>query len=232
MRTVSRRRMVLGLVAASVALPSLRVTSAAAQTGPSDGPLVITEYISYKPRLTQYLNVVGTIENPGVEAHGLKTIAVSLLDGQGQTVGAESAVYKPTKLEPGERSGWLAVFSDVPEFTEIRLQVETGPAHGRFGPQLAQGLSFEGITAQQRRSSFASKITGQVVNTGSQTVGRAKVIGAVYAPTGELVEVNQGYAKLAKLGPGQSTPFDIDFLRNESADPSSYELYVEGWTEQ
>jgi hypothetical protein len=78
----------------------------------------------------------------------------------------------------------------------------------------------------------APKIVGQVVNVGSQTVGRVPVIGAVYTPDGKLLDVNQAYSTREKLAPGQSSPFEIDFIREDGRDTLNHALYAEGRPER
>lgn len=227
MSKITRREVVFGLAATTISLPLLSVRAVSAQ----GAPLVVSELTSYKVQYPDGIHVIGMLENQGPEALGVRTIAVSLLNPTGETVGAGSAVYKPTMLEPGQRAGWLALVDGNPGFSEIRVQSESGPAQVPYAPQLTHEVSFEGLTTHKRAASSRARITGQIINLSAQAVGRARVLGAVYAASGELLAVNQTYGKLEKLGPQMRTPFELEF-RSDVTDPSIYELYTEAWIER
>jgi hypothetical protein len=207
--------------------PATAAAPAAVPSAPTtDGLLTITEYTTYKVPVAQGTYVVGVIENQGGAATGVKTIAVSLLGAAGETVGGASAIYKPFTLPAGAKSGWLALVSNAPEFTGVRVQVESGPAQQSFVPPITHELRLDGVTTQERRPAALPKIAGQVVNTGSSTVDRPQIIAAVFSG-GKLIDVGNAYAKLETLDAGQSSPFEITFTSAGVTDPSSFHLFTE-----
>lgn len=207
--------------------PSTPVAAVPAAKPTSSGQLVVTTTATWTEKMFGSTYVVGMVENQSSSDLALKIIAVSLLGPNGETVGSASALDKPSMLTAGARGPWRSLVSGTPVFSNVRMQLESGPIDNRFVGEISQDLRADGVTTQVRQRSANPKILGQIVNTAGKTLGTAKVIGAVFSSDGQLLDVDAGYGKLENMTPGQSAPFELTFISPAVQDPSRYELYFE-----
>ena len=190
--------------------------------------LVITEFTTYRASGgSETTYIVGILENQAVTPVAVRTIAVSLLGASGETIGGGTATDAPNVLPPGRRAPWRAVVSNAPAFQDVRIQVEGGPTDTYTARDVTHDLRVDGVTAQPRRGFTSAKIAGQVVNTGTETVGTTKILAAIFGSDGRLVDVRDAYSKLEALPPGQSSPFEVTFTSDRVNGPSRHELFVE-----
>lgn len=175
------------------------------------------------------VQVNGFIENTGSAPAGSLDLAISLLNGSGSTVGAGGGETGLHVIPPGGRVPFAASIGSAPDFKEVRVQVQGKPP-GAFD-RYATSWKIEGMQAASATRAAWPKITGQVVNTGNETATLVRLTVAVYDKNGELLEVRDGFAKLDEIAPGQSSPFEIEFIGGRGLkDLPSYEVWVEGRT--
>jgi hypothetical protein len=236
-KTLSLAGATLALAASLIAQPA-----AAAQPPSTSAGLVITQTDMYSMSFNPLTYVVGQIENQSEAPLGVKTIAVSVLAPDGSTIGTANAFTKPSFLEPGQRSGWVAFVQGTPNLPQssgppsVHVDVESGPPHpASFLPPVVHDLRFEGVTVQPpTQYNSLTRIVGQVVNTSSQSVQRPTIIGSILSTVpeaeGDLIDVGGGIANLETLAPGQSAPFQITLNQGGTSVVrgfARYELYAE-----
>jgi len=194
-----------------------------------EAKLEVTEYVVRKTQFNS-TRVVGMIENKGQGPASNIQIAVSLLGEGGATAAAGQAVYKPTVLQPGQKSPWLAAIDGLPEFKEVKIQAQAEPLAGFMSQLVTQNFKIDGATMRPPAIPGGLwKVSGQVTNTGPKSATSVSVIAGVTGPDGKLLEANLGFAKLDQIDPGQSAPFEVDIVTAQTGPkPEKFELYVEG----
>jgi hypothetical protein len=69
-------------------------------------------------------------------------------------------------------------------------------------------------------------LVGQVKNNGDKAAQYVHILAAVYDASGTLLDVDDSYAKLDVLNPGDESPFEIEFNRRD-IQPAKQDVFVE-----
>jgi len=216
---------------ASTPAPATATSTARAPTATAVPPaqVAVEKVNSYRDR-GGALWFVGEIVNTGsVQVAGLG-VAVSLLDGSGQTIATGSATTIGLDiLPPGAFTVWRALMNNAPQtWAEVRAQPQASPVSRTSLERAATGLTVEGLTLTPAAGpNDWLKVTGQVVNAGPEAASRAHVTMGLYDAAGQLIAVGDGSARLQQIPPGDSAPFSIDFLGQRDV-PAHREVFVSG----
>lgn len=93
--------------------------------------------------------------------------------------------------------------------------------------QLYDGLIIQNVTSRLSESKIYY-ITGEVNNTGSQSVKSVKIFAAFYNVTGKIIGVTYEYAKPPKIDVGQIAPFELRITQSDLPDTiDHFELQVQ-----
>lgn len=148
-------------------------------------------------------------------------------------VKASKSIYTQDVLPPGERSPFLVAFSQRPpdwKTERLQVQAEAFSPQSFMGRLHAEGLTVDGVTLNPPANQFAGyTITGQVKNGGQQTAQFVAVIGILYDAEGKPLDVNQTFAELQQVDPGQTAPFSLNFpFTKAGVAVARHEVYVQG----
>lgn len=221
--------------AAPVASPQVaapKVAPATVAPSPTARQTVQLEVGAYKVQDTQFgVRLVGYIENKGSVPAASIQLAASLIDEGGKTVAAQNAIYMRDLLPPGERSPFLAQFSQrPPPWQTEKLQAQAQPYDARSftATSMAQGLTAEDVTlVPPANPSAGYKVTGQIKNGGSTTVTSAAALVILYDSDKKPLDVTQTYSQLQQVAAGDTAPFSADFPFTK-AGVESHEVWVQG----
>lgn len=186
-------------------------------------------------RTSAALYFVGEIVNKGqVDASDIQ-VAVSLLDEAGKTIGtgsASSLLPVTPILKVGEKSVWKAMIQSNPaSWKEERIQVQAGPVSSIARTLYYLDVKADGVTLNPPANQYGwVSASGQIVNTGQGIATLASVTIAVYDDAGHIIALENGFAKLEQIGPGQSAPFSINFLGLKQL-PPKFDVYVVAHTQ-
>lgn len=187
-------------------------------------------------RTSAALYFVGEVVNKGQVAASDIEVAVSLLDGAGKTIGTgsdSSMFFAVPILNPGEKTVWKALIQSNPlAWKEERIQVQANPVSSIARALYYLDVKAEGVTLNPPANQYGwVNASGQITNTGTGIATLARVTIAAYDDTGHIIAIEDGYAKLQVIGPGQSAPFSVDFLNLKQL-PAKYEVYVSAHAQQ
>lgn len=116
------------------------------------------------------------------------------------------------------------------------IDVATAPASAASDQVDAAGRAYTTelpatITLDQVESSLNSldgiEIIGDITNIGEEETGYVELIFTLYAADGSILGVENTYAKLQAIAPGQTSPFRL-MTTSDGADVATYRIQVEG----
>lgn len=178
------------------------------------------------------MSVIGKVRSTGREAAS-GDVTATFYAADGRVVGTRSDSVGP--LPPGEAwafrlptVGSLSVpTSDVASF-KVRVTSQTS----FFDPAPPGTLDVTGDSLSTTSGSYRpgrAVVSGEVTNTGSESVTFAEVSAAVYDAQGNLVEVIDGFTQPTTIPPGGTAAFSLEGDRT-GVGFARYEIYVQGWT--
>lgn len=130
------------------------------------------------------------------------------LEGRGATVTAASAAPAPAGAAATSSGGVMRDSRGLQYKTDVRLPFEL--------MQVSSAVNVFGTAS----------VVGEIRNAGAQEMQFVKAIVTFYQD-GKIVQVGEGYTKLAQLAPGQSSPFDV-MTQLDIDDFNAYTVQVDG----
>ena len=132
-------------------------------------------------------------------------------------------------LAPGERTVWRSVFfsgmTEKTAYKEVRVQAQAQLASDSAKRQHYRDIAVEGETiAPSGGAGSFLRVTGQLVNKGTQPTQSAFVTIAVYAADGTLLYIERGSAQTQQIPAGGSVPFTINLITLREL-PAKYEFF-------
>jgi LysM repeat protein len=177
---------------------------------PTPTPLPLSvERLSFLPTPTDGLWVLGEVRNPGADYVAEVQVKVSLLDGQGQLLAAETGFAQLDVLSPGSTMPFAVLFADPPpQFAQYQAAVIAAvpfSRHTRYYLDLAAtDLQAELVGADRYR------VSGRLHNKGTHDAERVRLLVTGYDEQQRVVSVRQAPLAVALLRAAAVTPFTVD----------------------
>jgi len=152
------------------------------------------------------LNVVGEVINDSNLDVGEITVIVTFYDAAGSFIHEAQGKTLVENLQPGERAPFLLSLPRPEGMSNYSVKAVGRPTPPRLKPQLV-------LLSNRRYEDDAGffHVSGQIKNTGSVAVDRAKVVVTLYGRGGGVINVGFAWPRPATLSPGQTAAFDVSF---------------------
>lgn len=184
--------------------------------------LAILSHSSYVDNFG-YFHLVGEVENVRSQNTEMNEVIATFFDDEGNVaVTATNYTYLDI-LIPGGKSPFEIILSSPPPVTNYKLettwQVTTREPY--------TDLKIEGITLE--REEQGGNLSGQVNNTGSETVDVIIVAVTLYDRDKKVAGVSFSFAEISPLNPGESSPFAIIINPQVASVVETYAIQAEGY---
>lgn len=179
---------------------------------PTPTPLPLNvEHLSFLPTPIDGLWVLGEVRNPGTDYVSEVLVQVSLLDGHGQLLAAETGFAQLDVLSPGRTVAFAILFTDPPsQFAQYQATVIAGvpfSRHTRYYLDLAAAdLQAELVGADRYR------VSGRLYNQGTLDAERVRLLVTGYDEQQRVVAVRQAPLPVSLLRAAAATPFTVDLV--------------------
>jgi hypothetical protein len=176
--------------------------------------------------------VIGEIINNGTADVSSMRVAVSIVDANGQVLASGGTdVDAVWILHPTEYTVWRVLMDKAPATTgKVTVQAQAAPTSDYFRHLAHTGLKAQGVKIGPDAFGLMSA-SGQVVNTGTTTAALIHITIGAYDANSNLIAVEDTFAQLNTIAPGQSAPFSMTIARLD-APPAFFETFVSGTTGQ
>jgi hypothetical protein len=175
------------------------------------------------------VHVVGTVRNSGTLDASAVVITVSLLDDSGAVVASGESSTNLYFVEAGRVTPFSAPIEGAPEqWASERIEVTAEPMSSFLKDAFTHDIEPLDVRVVPRESvTDAPRVAGELRNASDMPLMLVKVIVAAYDADGTLLDV-QSRTVLAdpRLEPGQTTTFEVFFLRLDEVPAMDY--VVEG----
>jgi hypothetical protein len=158
------------------------------------------------------LVAVGEIENVGSNVIGYMDVAGTAYNSTGQALNSVTGIVYGNNLLPGQKAPFYLDFSPEYSVTQDNTYVSSVTNVTVFVSYVNDttvtpysGLSIVGPNGIDSGGTFT--VTGDVQNTGDETVGNVFVVTTFYNASGGVVSLNYTAYLTTSLAPGNSVPF-------------------------
>ena len=154
--------------------------------------------------------VVGEVQNQTSDTITFVSVAVWLLDAQGQEISASVAYVQRLNMRPNSVACFRGFFTLTEGWASYRLGAVTYRNTSAKVPNIAL------VKAQGTRDSSGYTISGSVRNMESTPVESAAVAGTLYNAAGTVLDCGWNYANDTSLAPNQQTGFVLPLTSRRS----------------
>ena len=154
--------------------------------------------------------VVGEVHNQTGATITFVSVAVWLLDAQGQEISASLAYVQRLNMRPNSVACFRGFFTVTDGWASYRLGAATYRNTSAEVPNIAL------VEAQGTRDSSGYTISGSVRNLETTPVDSASVAGTLYNAAGTVLDCEWGYAVDPSLAPGQQAGFELPLTSRRS----------------
>ena len=155
--------------------------------------------------------IAGEVENVGdVTVRGI-IMTATLYNSSGEVVATPSNEIMMSYLLPGRKSPFGVLLWDVAKSAlvhhyTLNLTFQPYPEGRQLGLEIISNSYYVDGTGMKH-------VNGTIRNTGSQTATYVYVAATCYNETGYVVDVHYTWTDPMNINPGQTAPFDIEFVR-------------------
>jgi hypothetical protein len=154
--------------------------------------------------------IVGEVDNQTSNTITFVSVAIWLLDSQGQEVSASIAYVQRQNMRPSSVACFRGFFTITEGWASYRLGAVTYRASSARVPNVAL------INTQGARESSGYTISGSVRNLESTPVESVAVAGTLYNAAGTVLDCEWNYAGDTTLDPNQQTGFVLPLTSRRS----------------
>jgi hypothetical protein len=154
--------------------------------------------------------IVGEVDNQTSNTITFVSVAIWLLDAQGQEISASIAYVQRLNMRPSSVACFRGFFTITEGWASYRLGEVTYRNSSARVPNVAL------INAQGTRDSSGYTISGSVRNLESTPVESVAVAGTLYNAAGMVLDCEWNYADDATLAPDQQTGFVLPLTSRRS----------------
>lgn len=167
--------------------------------------------------------VVGEVHNQTSDTITFVSVAVWLLDAQGQEISASVAYVQRLNMRPNSVACFRGFFTRTDGWASYRL----GEVAYRNTSARAPNLAL--VSAHGARDSSGYTISGSVRNLESTPIESAAVAGTLYNAAGTVLDCEWNYANDTSLAPNQQTGFVLPLMARRSyAEVARFQAEADG----
>jgi LysM repeat protein len=177
---------------------------------PTPTPLPLSvQGLSFQRTPAGGLWALGEVRNPGTEGVSEVSVQVSLLDGLGQLLAAQSAYLQLDVVPPAGAVAFAVLFTEPPaEFAQYQATVLTGVP---FSVNTRYYLDLAATEVQARTiGADTYRVSGQLVNRGTSDAERLQLLVTGYDDQHHVTAVRQSPLAVSILRAAAMTPFQLD----------------------
>lgn len=171
-----------------------------------------------------YFHIVGEVENIGKINTGKNKVTVTFYDEQGTPGLTGSGDSYLDVIKPGGRSPFEIVFPSPPELKNYRLIAEWQVTDREPNSEIV----VRDVEAKTDTDGYYV-VTGNMTNTGENSVDTVMVISSFYDSKGTIVAVGAAFCDVVPLHPNETTSFIMAIDPLVSPNIRSYYLQVVGY---
>ena len=152
---------------------------------------------------------LGEVFNPGDQPLAEVVVRITLLDGAGQILAAETSPVQLDVVRPGQSLPFAVYFARPPaQFSQYWAEAISGVP---TSPAAHYYLELSVMDSQQRATTSNTwRVSGRLQNTGSYTAQSVRLLVTGYDAQQRVVAVRRTDDVSAPLPPAASAPFDIE----------------------
>jgi hypothetical protein len=167
--------------------------------------------------------VVGEVQNQTSDTITFVSVAVWLVDAQGQEISGSVAYVQRLNMRPNSIACFRGFFTFTDGWASYRLGAVTYRNTSAKVPNIAV------VTAEGTRDSSGYTISGSVRNLESTPVEPVAVAGTLYNAAGTVLDCEWNYASDTSLGPSQQTGFVLPLTSRRSyAEVARFQAETDG----
>lgn len=194
-------------------------------------PVSRLELLSHRTYLDRIgsLWVVGEAKNVGDTTASNIEVKMILVGADNKPLTSTYATLYLPRIAPGATMPFRGMFPQPPkDYKNLVFDLTTSPIEptATVTSDFLPGLKL--VSSEIKAGSNGTIITGTVRNEGSSTAVSVRVMGLLRDANGKTLDVTDGYARLIELGPGQESPFSVQFL--DASVGGAYDLFFQGRT--
>jgi len=193
-------------------------------TQPPAGGVQVLNYRSHQGEFGS-LYFYGEVESrESAEVAGVEAV-LTLSDGANKVVGTGDAYVEPTCLSPSEKGAFSIYVLDPPDtWAKETIQVQWRPKSS--WDNCYKSFSVSGVSIAPGKYGGLT-VRGAVKNTGGESADFIQVTFIGYDASDKVLVVDNSFADIDTLAPGESSPFEIWVMELDTA-PPSYRIVAEG----
>jgi hypothetical protein len=166
-------------------------------------------------------HVVGEIENTGERAVKSVIVEADFFDNTGQLADQGRTTLYLRHLNPQDATCFDVYVTEAPGFSRYQVRLIGASTADQAAPGIA--LTMESIGVDDVTGGFL--ITGSVRNQETRSIEDVMVVSTLYDGQQKVMDCDYDYAVNAALGPGDSSPFAVYFLKRSLGDYSEMVRY-------
>jgi len=177
---------------------------------PTPTPLPLTvRRLSFQRTPTDGLWALGEAYNPGPDPVSEAMVQVSLLDGDGELLAAETGFLQLDVIMPDQRVAFAILFGEPPaQFAQYQAVALTGVPMP-LGARYYLDMAVSGVQGQMAGAAIY-EVSGLLHNVGNSDVESVRLLVTGYDDQNRVVAVRQANLPVSVLRAAAVTPFEVE----------------------